>query len=195
MEKYNRIKEWEKTINKMSYKELQISLTDPSYYPEFKELAKKRLAELDSIEEKENIQTATREVLLKALRKRRCKYELIEDDDKVIISYNRRKFCADICCEDDFIILFFTHNILIKEEDEAKLSKLKRVLNATNQICDVNTVYDRFEETGDIYVYSKTTIYYVSENPNFIHELYLALEGCLTAQYAVKVFMKRKCKR
>lgn len=193
MEKKNRMKEWEKTINKMSHKELQEYISVPDVcYPGFLELAKKRLAELESLEKKENIQTATREVFLKALKKRRLKFELTDDGETIIFFFNRRRFYAYIDCEDDFVILFFAHNILINEENEAKLSKLKRVINATNKICNVNTVYDMIEETGHLYVFSKTFLHFVSENPNFMIELFMALEDCLTAQYLTKVLMKRK---
>ena len=48
------LNEWEETINKMSLTELQEYITDPQIcYPEFLDLAKKRLTELESQKESE----------------------------------------------------------------------------------------------------------------------------------------------
>ena len=69
------LEKWKETINDMSYEELQRCITDPSYYPEYLEYAKSRLAQL------ENDMAHVYEVFIKTLKKRRIKYELGEDKE------------------------------------------------------------------------------------------------------------------
>ena len=184
------LKEWEESINNMSYEELHRSIENPSYCPEFKELAKNRPLEL----ERSNVEIGTNrvlEVFIKALKKRRCKYELM-DGDRINFTYHRKKFHAEIDCEDDFVYIYFIHDIFISKEDEMKLLRLGKAVNETNKICRVNTFYEESKDTDFYFVVSTTTLFFVSQNPNFGMELGMALENCLAAQYLMKGFMKRK---
>lgn len=185
------LKEWEETINNMSYEELQRSIGDPSFYPEFKELAKNRLLELEADSNR------VLEVFIKALKKRRCKYEL-GDAGKINFTYHRKKFHAELDCEDDFVSIFFIHDIFIDKEDETRLLRLGKAVNETNKICSVNTYYeddweDKSSEVPNFYfVVSATALFFVSQNPNFAMELGMVLEDFLAAEYLMKGFMKRK---
>ena len=181
------IKEWKETINRMSSDELQSSIVDPSYYSEFKELAKKRLTEI----ERSNHENNVLEVLIKALKKRRCKYEL-EDDNKVHFTYSRKKFYAELDLEDDFVSLFFLHDIHVNKEDKSKLARLISAVNDTNRIGGETTYYCENTDTGNVFVVSTSILNFISHNPNFEMELGMALEGCLISRYTVSTFMKRK---
>ena len=181
--------EWKDSINNMSYEELQRCIADPSYYPEYLEYAKSRLAQLESD------MAHVYEVFIKTLKKKRIKYELGDDKDIFFFTYNRKRFRAELDCESDFVIINFIHDIFINKEDGAKLSRLGKAVNETNKICRVNTFYEENEEDGYFFVLSSATILFVSENPNFEIEFKMALESCLTARYVVNGLMKRRNKR
>ena len=181
--------EWKDNIDFMSYEELQRCIADPSYYPEYLEYAKSRLAQLESD------MVHVNEAFIKTLKKRRIKYELGDDKDEFYFTYNRRRFRAELDCESDFVIIHFLHDIFINKEDEAKLLRLGKAVNETNKICRVNTIYEENEEDGYFFVVSSATILFVSENPNFEMEFKMALESCLTARYVVNELMKRRNKR
>ena len=180
------LKEWEETINDMSYKELQRCIADPSYHPEFLEYAKATLAQLESDMAHVN------EVFIKTLKKRRIKYELDGDKDTFFFTYNRKRFRAELDCEEDFVIIMFLHDIHVDKEDTVKVSRLVRAVNGTNIICSVNTFYDENKSTGNIIVVSRSTLHFITQNPNFETELILTLNDCFTANSLVKALMKRK---
>ena len=178
-------KEWQEAINEMSYEELQKSLEDPSYYQEYKELVKKRMAEI------EQEMTHVSEVFIKALKKRRCKYEL-EDDNKVHFTYSRKKFYAELDLEYDYVSIYFIHDIHVNKEDKSKLSRLISAVNDTNRIGGETTYYCENTDTGNVFVVSSSILNFISHNPNFEMEFGMALEGCLISRDTVKTFMKRK---
>ena len=181
--------EWKDDIDFMTYEELQRCITDSSYYPEYLEYARSRLAQL------ENDMAHVYEVFIKTLKKRRIKYELGDEKDIFYFIYNRKRFRAELDCEYDFVTIHFLHDIFINKEDEAKLSRLGKAVNETNKICRVNTIYEENEEDDYFFVLSSAMIYFVSENPNFEIEFRMALESCLTARYVVNELMKRRNKR
>ena len=174
------LEEWKETINDMSYEELQRCIADPSYYPEYLEYAKSRLAQLESD------MAHVYEVFIKTLKKRRIKYELGEDQNVFFIKYERQRFRAELCCEDDFVEIVFIHDIFVDKEDTAKLSRLKEAVNETNKICGVSTFYEENEDSGYFYVVSSTIINFISQNPNFGMELGISLSSCLSSRYIIK---------
>ena len=180
------LKEWQGAINDMSYEELQRSLEDPSFYQEYKDLVKNRMAEVEK--EMAHVQ----EVFLKTLKSRRYKFELGEDQNVFFIKYERQRFRAELCCEDDFVEIVFIHDIFVDKEDTAKLSRLKETVNETNKICGVSTFYEENEDSGYFYVVSSTIINFISQNPNFGMELGISLSSCLSSRYLIKELMKRK---
>lgn len=180
------LKEWQGAINDMSYEELQRSLEDPSFYQEYKDLVKNRMAEVEK--EMAHVQ----EVFLKTLKSRRYKYELGEDQNVFFIKYERQRFRAELCCEDDFVEIVFIHDIFVDKEDTAKLSRLKEAVNETNKICGVSTFYEVDEDSDCYYVVSTTFINFISQNPNFGMELGISLSSCLSSRYLIKELMKRK---
>ena len=180
------LEEWKETINDMSYEELQRCIADPSYYPEYLEYAKSRLAQL------ENDMAHVYEVFIKTLKKRRIKYELGEDQNVFFIKYERQRFRAELCCEDDFVEIVFIHDIFVDKEDTAKLSRLKETVNETNKICGVSTFYEENEDSGYFYVVSSTIINFISQNPNFGMELGISLSSCLSSRYIIKELMKKR---
>lgn len=184
------LKEWEETINNMSYEELQEYIADPEIcYPEFFEYAKSRLTEI------ENNMINVRKVFLNALKRKHIKYELEDDENRFNFAYHRKRFHAELDCEDDFVSIYFLHDIFISKEDETRLLRLGKAANETNKICHVNTFYEESENSDHFYVVSTTIINFVSQNPNFGMELGIALEDFLDAQYLMKGFMKRKYNR
>jgi len=181
--------EWKDDIDFMTYEELQRCITDSSYYPEYLEYARSRLAQL------ENDMAHVYEVFIKTLKKRRIKYELGDEKDIFYFIYNRKRFRAELDCEYDFVTIHFLHDIFINKEDGAKLSRLGKAVNEANKICRVNTIYEENEEEGYFFVLSSATIHFISENPNFEMEFKMALESCLTARYVINGLMKRRNKR
>jgi hypothetical protein len=139
---------------------------------------------------------STLEVFLKALKKKHWKYELINDGNRIVFTKRKNTFFADRDSEDDFVIIYFLHNIYINMEDDSRLSLLKRAVNFTNTFCGVTTYYDNNESEDIVFVMSRKTIYFVTENPNFEIELEMVLQDCLAAQFLMKGFIKKyKCKR
>ena len=181
--------EWKDDIDFMTYEELQRCITDSSYYPEYLEYARSRLAQL------ENDMAHVYEVFIKTLKKRRIKYELGDEKDIFYFIYNRKRFRAELDCEYDFVTIHFLHDIFINKEDGAKLSRLGKAVNEANKICRVNTIYEENEEEGYFFVLSSATIHFISENPNFEIELKMTLQSCLDARYIVNGLMKRRNKR
>lgn len=179
-------KEWQETIGNMSYEELQRTLEDSCYYQEYKELVKKRMVELE--ERKAQVQ----EMFIKALKKKRWRYELVNDGNRVIFTKKNKNFFADFGYDEDSIFVYSLHKIYINMEDETKLSVLRKAINATNIICSVTTYYDKDKDGDNIIVLSKGIINFVIDNPNFEVELAIILEDCLAAQYVVKEYMKKK---
>lgn len=178
--------EWKDSIDIMSYEELQRCIADPCYYPEYLEYAKSRLAQLESD------MVHVNEVFIKTLKKRRIKYELGEDQNVFFIKYERQRFRAELCCEDDFVEIVFIHDIFVDKEDTAKLSRLKEAVNETNKICGVSTFYEVDEDSGYFYVVSSTIINFISQNPNFGMELGISLSSCLSSRYIIKELMKKR---
>ena len=166
------LEEWKETINDMSYEELQRCIADPSYYPEYLEYAKSRLAQLESD------MAHVYEVFIKTLKKRRIKYELGEDQNVFFIKYE--------------VEIVFIHDIFVDKEDTAKLSRLKETINETNKICGVSTFYEENEDSGYFYVVSSTIINFISQNPNFGMELGISLSSCLSSRYIIKELMKKR---
>ena len=181
------LKEWEETINAMSYDELQEYIADPEIcYPDFFEYAKSRLTEI------ENNMINVRKVFLKALKRKHIKYDLEYDENKINFTYNRKRFHADLDCEEDFVIIYYIHDILVNKEDEAKITRLEKAVNESNKICGVSTFYEENEDSGYFYVVSSTIINFISQNPNFGMELGISLSSCLSSRYLIKELMKRK---
>lgn len=196
------LNEWEETINKMSLTELQEYITDPQIcYPEFLDLAKKRLTELES--QKESEKKKTRELLLKTLTEIGCQFELTEEGDVFFIYeeedinddgesvIEEKVFFASVNVEDeaDGIFLYHTHEFNTNIKNETEFSLLRKVINGANTCIDVNTVYDVDEQTGDVSVYSWRVFNYISQMSNFKSYLILAILSCLDAAYLVDISM------
>lgn len=182
------LKELKEHIDALDYEELQEYIADPEINdPEFLEQAKLRLKEI------EKDMAIVYNMFLKTLKK--CHYNYVvndEDPNKISFTYNRMRFYADIDCEYDCVTIYYIHNIQINKEDDVEYSLLKRVVNETNKICPVATVYGEDEVTGDITVVSKTTFQLISKNPCFDLELGAFLQDFKMARDFVKSPMKRK---
>ena len=178
------IKEWEDSLKKMSYEEIQEYISIQGIcYPKFLELAKVKLEE-----QRNNVVN----VFLKVLKRRHCKYEMGKYDNEFLVTYNRKKFCVKLSLEDDSAFIYYIHDIYINKENEAKISCLMKAVNQTNKICHVNTVYLTDEDTDVVSVASKTSLRLITQNSNFETELMMTLIDCLTARDIVKKLMKRK---
>ena len=135
---------------------------------------------------------AVMEVFLKALRKKRLKYNYAAElENRICFKKQRMSFVADVDCEDNFVIIYMLHNILIDLKDEKSLSMLRKAINATNGLCNVTTYYDKDDEVGVTIVLTKSIIHFVVDNPNFKMELGIALETCLGAQHLLRELLKR----
>ena len=195
------IKEWEETINGMSYEELSEYISDPDVcYPEFMELAKERLAELENLKESD-VKAVTREFFLKALTEMECKYEVTEDGNVIFnYEYEDENDAGEIVTENkafyvsvdndeeiDSIALYYTHDINTNIRNEKELSHLGKVVNSANSFIDVNTVYNVDEATGKVSVYSWRAFAEISQMSNFKSQLHLAILSCLSAAYFVDI--------
>ena len=129
--------EWKDSIDIMTYEELQRCIADPSYYPEYLEYAKSKLAQL------ENDMAHVYEVFIKTLKKRRIKYELGEDQNVFFIKYERQRFRAELCCEDDFVEIVFIHDIFVDKEDTARQRDKECRYHIDEQLVAENVDADR----------------------------------------------------
>ena len=135
---------------------------------------------------------AVMEVFLKALRKKRLKYNYAAElENRICFNKHGMSFIADVDCEDNYVIICMMHKIMIDLKDEKSLSMLRKAINATNHLCNVTTYYDKDDEVGVAIVLTKSIIHFVVDNPNFEMELGLTLETCLGAKYLLREFMKR----
>jgi len=152
---------WEETIKDISNEKLRKYIAKPETF-------NSKMLKLAAKQDRKNAEKnapLTMKVFLKALKKRRLKYEL--NDHWVVFTYMRNKFLADLDFEEDFVIIDFFHNFFIDKDDEAKLNQLRKVCNATNKVCRVNTFYEweDDEEIDFIYVKSHYTIPFCSSKP------------------------------
>ncbi len=179
--------DWEKTFNKMSQKKLQEIIVGPkALNPEMLKLA----VQLERKNAEKNAPLVMK-VFLKALKKRCVRYKL--NGQNVEFTYRRRQFFADLDLEEDFVIIKFIHNIFIDKRNKAKLLRLKRAVNTSNKLCSASTYYEgeNNNEFDFVYVVSSSTIHFIAENPIFESELFVTLEGCLSANDVVTVFSKK----
>lgn len=141
---------------------------------------------------KERGKACVLDVFCKVLRKRHIKYELGGNDETIFFTYRRNKFMALLDLEEDFADIVFIHDIFIDKKDETKLARLGRLVNGTNKICPVQTYYEENEDTDFVFVLSRNSINFITQNSKLEIELIISLDGCLLSKDLIKTLMKRR---
>lgn len=150
------LKEWQRSINKMSYGELQNIIADPDiYYPNYLELAKKKMEELSSIPEHK----VMKGMVKKCLKELGCPCKVTEDGDldfyfqggHFLIMLGEDNHYIDIC---DYCWMRVDIN------DTEKVERLKHSINYANANGSVTTVYFTDDDEKYIGVYCTTSILY-----------------------------------
>lgn len=156
MKKNNLIKEWEKTINKMSYKELQRYISVPYVcYPEFLELAKKKMNEQSSIPEHEIMKGMVKE----CLKELGCPCEVTEDGD-LDFYFQGGHFLIVLGEDNHYIDICDYCWMRVDLGDTEKVERLKHSINYANANGSVTTVYFTDDDEQFIGVYCTTSILY-----------------------------------
>ena len=144
---------------------------------------------------KEREEASVLDVFCKVLKKRRLKYELKNNGKTILFTYKRNQYVAFLDLEEDSVDIVFIHDIFIDKKDETKLARLGRLVNGTNKICPVQTYYEENEDTDFVFVLSRSSINFITQNSNLEIELIIILDGCLLSKDLIKSLMKRKYNR
>ena len=104
-----------------------------------------------------------RALFLETLTKIGCQYEIDNDDDRILFSYQGEHFVVDAADDRSYITLWdmFWETAELYNIDE--LSRLKKAINGANLNFGVNTVYTINEEGGTIDVHCKSIIPFFPE--------------------------------
>ena len=143
------------------------------------------------LQQKERQEASVLDVFCKVLRKRHIKYELEDNGETIFFTYRRNKYMALLDLEEDFADIVFIHDIFIDKTDETKLAQLGRLVNGTNKICLVQTYYEENEDTDFVFVLSRSSVIFITQNSNLEIELIITLDGCLLSKDLIKSLMKR----
>lgn len=150
------IKEWEDSLDKMTYGELQRIVEEPEiYYPEYWELAKKKMDELSSTPEHEVMKSR----IIESLKELGCPCELTEDGD--LDFWFRGGHFLIILKEENHYIEIVNYCWTTASLDDAKeIERLKHAVNYANSMTTVSTAYYTDEEENIMGVYCTTSILY-----------------------------------
>lgn len=163
------LKEWEETINKMSYKELQWSIEDPNYYREFKELAQNRLKELE-IEK-------MRDSVIKILTGFGWQCEINEEgiivfymtdavpySDEAVSYFNDADFFISFDANFRYIEIHECCWKVVKLDEIDEVERLKLAINSANLAHNVTTSYLVNEDEQTMEVYCSANMPYLSDD-------------------------------
>ena len=163
------LKEWEESINKMGYEELQRYIADPEIcYPEFLELAQNRLKELEV--------ERMRDDVIKILTEFGWQCEINEDDyinfymtdvvpysDDVVSYFNDADFFISLDAHFRYIEINECCWKIVKLDDIDEVERLKQAINHTNLAQSVTISYLVNEEKQTMEVCSSTNMPYLSD--------------------------------
>ena len=158
------LKEWEETINKMSYEELQEYIEDPNIcYPEFLELANKRIEELSSIPEHE----VTKSMVKKAEKKTKSPLKewkkaisLMSKDELQLVIEHPESY------DPEYLKIVETNfkKLSSMPENEAMKVVVKRNLEAMGCPCEIDEDGDLsfFYQGEHFHAFIEETDYYIT---------------------------------
>lgn len=107
--------------------------------------------------------TKVRALFLETLTKIGCQYEIDDDDDRILFSYQGEHFVVDASDDRFYVTLWdmFWETAELYDIDE--LSRLKKAINGANLNYGVSTVYTINEEGSTVDVHCKSIIPFFSE--------------------------------
>lgn len=150
------VKEWEDSLNRMSYGELLRITEEPDIYnPTYWELAKKRMEKLASIPEYKIM----KDLVKKCLKELGCQCKIDEEGD-LDFYFQGENFAIMLREEHHYIDIFDYCWEKISLDDTEEVERLKHAINYANSNSSVTTTYFIDEEMREIGVYSRTSILY-----------------------------------
>lgn len=150
------LKEWEDSINKMSYGELRKIIEDPDIYnPSYLELAKKKMEELSTIPENEVMKSR----IIESLKELGCPCEMNEDGD-LDFWFRGGHFFIILKEENHYIEICDYCWKTVSLDDTKEVERLKNAVNYANMMSNVSTVYFIDDDEQYIGVYCTTSILY-----------------------------------
>lgn len=150
------LKEWQKSINEMSYGELQNIVNNPDIYnPDYLELVKKRMEKLSSIPEYKIM----KDLVKKSLKELGCPYKIDEEGD-IDFYFQGENFVIVLREEHHYIDIMDYCWKKVSLDDTEEVERLKHAINYANSNSSVTTAYFIDEDTRKIGVYGRTHILY-----------------------------------
>lgn len=155
------LKEWEKTINKMSYKELQEYIADPNIcYPEFLELANKRIEELSSIPEHEVTKSMVKKKTKSPLKEWKKAISLMSKDELQLVIDHPEGY------DPEYLKIVETNfkKLSSMPDNEAMKVVVKRNLEAMGCPCEIDEDgdLDFFCQGEHFHAFTKETDHYIT---------------------------------
>jgi hypothetical protein len=179
------LKEWEETINKMSYENLQEYISAPGIcYPEFLELAKRKMEELFSTPDHEIMKSLVK----KCLEEMGCPCE-IEEEGELHFFFQGGSFYTYLDGRSHYIDIneYCWKTVNLDDTDEVR--RLKYAINEANAACSVTTYYTIDEDEKTISASCQTSILYRPMITNLKDYLYIRLSNFFYAHDLVNAEM------
>lgn len=179
------IKEWDDSLNRMTYGELQRIIEEPDIYiPTYWELAKKRMEKLVSIPEYKIM----KDLVKKCLKELGCQYKIDEEGD-LDFYFQGENFAIMVREDHHYIDIMDYCWKKISLDDTEEVERLKHAINYANSNSSVTTTYFIDEETREIGVYGRTSILYRPTITNLKDYLSIRLHNFFLAHDLVNIDM------
>lgn len=150
------LKEWQKSINELSYGELLLIVDNPDIYtPDYLELAKKRMEKISSNPEYKIM----KDLVKKCLKELGCQCTIDEEGD-LDFYFQGENFVIMLREEHHYIDIMDYCWKKVRLDDKEEVERLKHAVNYANSNCSVTTSYFVDEKTREIGVYGRTSILY-----------------------------------
>ena len=185
------LKEWEKSLNRMNYGEIERIVADPDiYYKEYYNLAKKKMDELSSVPEYK----AMKEMVRECLEELGCKCSDGEDGE-IEFMFQGRDFYVELEEGHHYIDInqYCWKRVLLENVEEVE--RLKHAVNYANTRSSITTVYFIDDEEKYIKIYYKTCILYRPMISNLKDHLEIRLNNFFLANDLVNTEMILKEER
>lgn len=150
------LKEWQKSINELSYGELQNIVDNPDIYnPDYLELVKKRMEKISSTPEYK----VMKDLVKKCLKELGCQCKIDEEGD-LDFYFQGENFAIMLREEHHYIDILDYCWKKISLDDTEEVERLKHSINYANSNSSVTTSYFIDKDTREIGVYCRTSILY-----------------------------------
>ena len=150
------LKEWQKSINELSYGELQNIVDNPDIYnPDYLELAKNRMEKLSSIPEYK----VMKDLVKKCLKELGCQCKIDEEGD-LDFYFQGENFAIMLREEHHYIDILDYCWKKVSLDDTEEVERLKHSINYANSNSSVTTSYFIDKDTREIGAYCRTSILY-----------------------------------